>query len=163
VVRDFGTIVNMRWALVLLTLAASVSASSNLDVLVNAASSFSVTISQQLQMLHSNPSPAVFAEKTIDYAEAKTAYFEALRAALPILTSSSEGEEERSLEIAKFAAALAVSGEAQAKAADNETSAFFARFSREPRVEKARESFDRAQKAERTLRKELDRLGLGGE
>jgi hypothetical protein len=39
-----------------------------LDVLVNAAASFSATIEQQLEMLHSDPSPAGLAEKTIDYA-----------------------------------------------------------------------------------------------
>jgi hypothetical protein len=38
------------------------------------------TIQQQLETLQSVPSPAELAEKTIDYAEAKTAYFEALRA-----------------------------------------------------------------------------------
>jgi hypothetical protein len=39
-----------------------------LDVLVNAAASFSATIEQQLEMLHSDPSLAGLAEKTIDYA-----------------------------------------------------------------------------------------------
>jgi hypothetical protein len=41
-------------------------------------------IQQQLEMLQSDPSPAEFAEKTIDYAEAKTAYFMALRVAVPV-------------------------------------------------------------------------------
>jgi len=52
-----------------------------LDVLVNAAASFSATIQQQLEMLQSDTSPA---EKTTDYAEAKTAYFMALRVAVPV-------------------------------------------------------------------------------
>jgi hypothetical protein len=55
-----------------------------LDVLVNAAASFSATIQQQLETLQSDPSSAEFAEKTIDYAEAKTAYFVELRAAVPV-------------------------------------------------------------------------------
>jgi hypothetical protein len=55
-------------------------ASPTLDVLVNAAASFSAKIQQQLEMLQSNPSPAELVEKTIDYAEAKAAYFMALRA-----------------------------------------------------------------------------------
>ena len=36
-------------------------------------------------MLQSDPSPAELAEKTIDYAEAKEAYFKALRAEMPEL------------------------------------------------------------------------------
>ena len=47
-------------------------------MLVNAAASFSATIQQQVEMLQSDPSLAELAEKTIDYAEAKEAYFEAL-------------------------------------------------------------------------------------
>jgi hypothetical protein len=61
-------------AIVFFGLTTSAFASATLDVLVNAAASFSATIQQQLEMLQSNPSPAEFAEKTIDYAEAKAAY-----------------------------------------------------------------------------------------
>jgi hypothetical protein len=153
----------MRWAFALLTLATSALASPNLDVLVNAAASFSVTINQQLQMLHSNPWVAAFTEKTIDYADAKTAYFEALRAALPILTNAPRDEEERSPEIDKFAAALAVAGEEQEKAADQETLALFVRFAHDPRVEKARVEFERAKKVEQSFRKDFDGLGFGGQ
>ena len=153
----------MRWAFAFLTLATSAFASQNLDVLINAAASFSVTISQQLQMLHSNPSAAAFAEKTIDYAEAKAVYFEALRAALPILTSAPSSEEERSPEIDKFAAAFAVAREEEGKIADNQTLALFARFPHDPRIEKARVEFERAQKAEQSFLKEFDALGVGGQ
>jgi hypothetical protein len=55
-------------------LVTSAFASATLEVLVNAAASFSATIQQQLEMLQSGPSPGEFAEKTIDYAEAKEAY-----------------------------------------------------------------------------------------
>ena len=66
-------------------------ASATLDVLVNAAASFSATIQQQLEMLQTNPSPAELAEKTIDYAEAKEAYFKALRAEVPELCENCDG------------------------------------------------------------------------
>jgi hypothetical protein len=57
-------------------------ASATLDLLVNAAASFSATI---------QPSPAELAEKTIDYAEAKEAYFKALRAEIPELMNIATG------------------------------------------------------------------------
>ena len=69
--------------------------SEKLDVLVNAAASFSATIQQQLETLQSEPSPAELAEKTIDYAEAKTAYFNALRAELTELMKVPTGKEAR--------------------------------------------------------------------
>ena len=50
-------------------------------------------------MLQSNPSPAALAEKTIDYAEAKEAYFKALRAEMPELMKIATGEEERHPEL----------------------------------------------------------------
>ena len=66
--------------IVFFSLITSAFASEKLEVLVNAAASFSATIQQQLETLQSNPSPTELAEKTIDYAVAKTAYFKALRA-----------------------------------------------------------------------------------
>jgi hypothetical protein len=149
----------MRWVFAFFSLAASALAGPNLDIVVNAATSFSVTINQQLQMLHSNPSVAAFAEKTINYAEAKRAYFEALRAALPALRNAPAGEEERSPEIDKFAAALAVAGEEQVKTADEATLTLFVRFSHDPRIEKAKVEFERAQKAEQNFHKDFDGLG----
>jgi len=64
----------MLRAVVFLGLIISAFAAATLDVLVNAAASFSATIQQQLEMLQSNPSAAELAEKTIDYAEAKEAF-----------------------------------------------------------------------------------------
>jgi hypothetical protein len=58
---------------------------------VNAAASFSIAIKQQLEMLASSPSPTVFAANTIAYAEAKTAYCQALRAAMPQLINIATG------------------------------------------------------------------------
>jgi hypothetical protein len=142
---------NMRWAFAFFSLAVSALAAQNLDLLLNAAASFSVTINQQLQMLHG---------KTIDYAEAKAAYFEALRGALPTLAHAPAGEEGQSAEADKFAAALAVAEEEQQKIADKGTSALFARFSNDPRVQKARAAFERAQKAEQNFHKDFDALGF---
>ena len=112
-------------------------ASATLDVLVNAAASFSATIQQQLEMLQSNPSPAEFAEKTIDYAEAKAAYFKALGAEVPELMKIATGREARPPELDTFAAAFAVAGEKQELVADQETLVLLKRFSHNPDVEKA--------------------------
>jgi len=60
-------------------------ASATLDALVNAAARFSAAIGQQLVMVKNDPAPAEFAEKTVAYAEAKTAYFRALREEMPEL------------------------------------------------------------------------------
>jgi hypothetical protein len=54
-----------------------------LNALVNASAGFAVAIVQQLAAVQSEQSPAVLAEKTVSYARAKTAYFNALRDAVP--------------------------------------------------------------------------------
>jgi hypothetical protein len=141
-------------AIVFFGLTAPALASATLDVLVNAAASFSATIRQQLEMLQSNPSPAELAEKTIDYAEAKEAYFKALRAEMPELMKIATGKEERHPELDTFAAAFAVAGENQA--ADERTLVLLKRFFRDPDVEKARAVFDRAQKVEEKYHHDFD-------
>ena len=73
-----------------------------------------------------------------DYAEAKTAYFKALRDEVPELAKIATGKEARPPELEQFAAAFAVAGERQEMAADQETLVLLKRFSRNPRVEKAR-------------------------
>jgi len=145
-------------ALVCFSLATSAFASTTLDVLVNAAASFSATIQQQLEMLRSNPSPVELAEKTVDYAEAEEAYFNALRAEVPELLKIATGGEARPPELDTFAAAFAVAGEDQEKAADEETLVLLNRFSRNPDVEKARARFERAQKVEEKFHHEFDGL-----
>ena len=145
-------------ALVCFGLATSAFASTTLDVLVNAAASFSATIQQQLEMLHSNPSPAELAEKTVDYAEAKEAYFNALRAEVPELLKIATGREARPPELDTFAAAFAIAGEDQEKPADEETLVLLKRFSRNPDIEKARAKFERAQKVEEKFQQEFDGL-----
>src|SRR5271166_5060110 len=110
----FGQLLSLAWLRRHLPVA-------TLDVLVNAAASFSATIQQQLEMLQSDPSPAELAEKTIDYAKAKAAYFKALRAEVPELMKIATGKEARPPELETFAAAFAVAGEDQDKVADQET------------------------------------------
>ena len=148
----------MLRAVVFLGLITSAFASATLDVLVNAAASFSATIQQQLEMLQSNPSPAELAEKTIDYAEAKEAYFKALRAEVPELLKIATGRQARPPELVTFAAAFAVAGEKQEMVVDQETLALLKRFSRDPGVAKARAEFERAQKVEERFNKEFDGL-----
>ncbi|MBV8141125.1 MAG: hypothetical protein JOZ60_03675 [Verrucomicrobia bacterium] len=145
-------------AIVFFGLAASAFASATLDVLVNAAASFSATIQQQLEMLQSNPSPEEIAEKTIDYAEAKEAYFDALRAELPELMKIATGKEARPPELDSFAAAFAVAGEEQEKVADRETLVLLKRYSHNSQIEKATGEFERAQKAEQRFHKKFDGL-----
>ena len=144
----------MLRAIIFFGLIAAAFANEKLDVLVNAAASFSATIQQQLEMLQSDPTYAELAQKTIDYAEAKTAYFKALRAEVPEMMKIAMGVEERPPELDTFAAAFAVAGEDQA--ADQETAVLLKRFSRYPEVQRAREEFDRAQKVEEKFHKDFD-------
>jgi hypothetical protein len=67
-------------------------ASETSDVLGDATASFAVTIQQQFEMLVGDPAPA---EKTIDYATAKTAYFYALRAEVSDLIDIATSNETR--------------------------------------------------------------------
>ena len=130
--------------------------SEKLDVLVNAAASFSATIQQQLETLQSGPSAAELAAKTIYYAEAKTAYFNALRAELLELMKIATGKEARPPEVDTFAAAFAVAGEDQEQVADKETLVLLKRFSGNPVIEKAKAEFDRAQQVEERFHKDFD-------
>jgi hypothetical protein len=141
-------------AIVFFGLTTSAFASATLDVLVNAAASFSATIRQQLEMLQSNPSPAELAEKTIDYAEAKEAYFKALRAEMPELMKIATGKEEQPPEMDAFAAAFALASENQA--ADEQTQVLLKRFSRNPYVDNARAEFERARKVEEKFHHDFD-------
>jgi len=103
-----------------------------------------------------NSLSAKLAEKTIDYAEAKEAYFKALRAEVPELMKIATGKEARPPELDTFAAAFAVAGEDQEKAADEETLVLLKRFSPNPEIEKARVEFERAQKTEEKFHHDFD-------
>ena len=150
----------MLRAVVFLGLVISAFGAATLDMLVNAAARFSATIQQQLEMLQSNPSPAELAEKTIDYAEAKEAYFKALRAEVPELLKIATGRQARPPGLDTFAAAFAVAGEKQQMVADQERLELLKRFSRDPGVAKAMAEFDHAQRAEQTFHKDFDGLDL---
>ena len=78
-------------------------ASETLNALVNASAGFSAAILQQLAAVQSDPTPTILAEKTISYAKAKTAYFTALRDAVPELEDIATGREARPPEVDMFA------------------------------------------------------------
>jgi hypothetical protein len=69
----------MLRTIVFMAMIASVSANESLNALVNASAGFAVAIVQQIAAVQSDQSPAVFAEKTVSYARAKTACFNAYR------------------------------------------------------------------------------------
>jgi hypothetical protein len=83
-------------------LAAPAFASATLDALVNAATRFSAAIGQQLVMVKNDPAPAEFAEKTVAYAEAKTAYFTALRKEMPELINIATRRKLQLLQLDNF-------------------------------------------------------------
>ena len=60
----------------------------------------------QLATVQNDPLPAEFAEKTITYAQVKTAYFMALREAMPELTNIGTGKEPRPGQVGKFTKAF---------------------------------------------------------
>ena len=73
----------------------------SLDPLVSASVAFSMAIQQQLATTRSDPSPIALAAKTIVYADAKTAYFNALRDAAPELMNVAAGREARPTELVR--------------------------------------------------------------
>jgi hypothetical protein len=70
---------------------------------LNAAQGFALAIQQQIAAVQSITIPAELADKTISYAAAKTAYYEALRAAAPELTEIATGQRPRPPEMDRFA------------------------------------------------------------
>jgi hypothetical protein len=88
-------------------------AGGSLDPLVSASRGFSTAIQQQILAIQRGPSLIEFVAKTIVYADAKAAYFNALREAAPELMKIVAGKEERPPELDTFAAAFAVAGERQ--------------------------------------------------
>jgi hypothetical protein len=72
-------------------------------------------------MVQNDPAPAEFAEKAVAYAEAKTAYFTALREETPELINTATRRKLRPLQLDNFIATFAVAGEKQEKATDENT------------------------------------------
>ena len=120
--------------------------------------SFAVTIQQQFEMLVGDPAPAELAEKTIDYATAKTAYFNALRAEVSELIDIATSKETRPPEVDIFVAAFVVAGEEREKVADQKTLVLLKRFPNNPDIEKTRVKFERAQKLEQNFHRDFDVL-----
>ena len=56
----------------------------------------------QIAAVQSITTPKELAEKTISYAAAKTAYYEALRAVVPELTDIATGKKQRPPEVDRF-------------------------------------------------------------
>jgi hypothetical protein len=150
----------MLRAFLFLCLASAALGSEKLDVLVNAAASFSATIQQQLETLQSDPSPEEIADKTVDYSEAKMAYFNALSAEMPEAMTIAKGEATRHSELDLFAAAFAVADEDQEKTADNETAVLLKQYSGNPDVEKAKVEFRRAKAVEEKFHRDYDEFNI---
>jgi hypothetical protein len=92
----------------------------------------------------------------------KTAYFKALRDEVPEMMKLAMGKEERPPDLDTFAAAFAVAGEDQEKAADAQTLVLPTRFPSNPEVEKARAEFERAQKVEERFHEDFDSVDFTG-
>ena len=92
---NFGLLFKNLVAVICFSLATLAFATEPLDALVKSAGRFSAAIQQQLATVQNNPAPAKFAERTIEYAQAKTTYFAALRAAMPELINIATGKEPR--------------------------------------------------------------------
>jgi hypothetical protein len=74
------------------------------------------------------------------------------------LTKIATDKEERPPELDAFAAAFAVAGEKQEKAADEATRVLLKRFSGNSDVQKATAEFERTQKVEQRFHKDFDGL-----
>jgi len=129
------------WRIAFFALATSVFAGERLNALVTAAQDFSVAIQRQLAAVQGDISPTELVERTVSYAKAKTAYFNALRAEIPEMTDIATGRQPRPSDLDKFPAAFSVAGEKQERAADEETLILLQRFSGNPGVEKAGAEF----------------------
>ena len=144
------------FGVIFLGLAAPALAGATLDALVNAAARFSAAIGQQLVMLKNDPAPAEFAEKTVAYAEAKTAYFTALREEMPELNNIATRRKLQLLQLDNFIMAFSLASEKQQKVADEKTRVLLKRLSGDPDVDKAGVEFERAQKTEESFHEDFD-------
>jgi hypothetical protein len=131
------------------------SAFASLEDLVAASRNFSIAIQQQLAAFR-DPSPSEFAERTISYADAKTAYYTTLRAAVPELISIATGKEARPAELDAMTGIFSGAGEKQEKIADKETADLLSLLSGNPDIERATVEFERAQKLEAQFHIDFD-------
>jgi hypothetical protein len=103
--------VRFFWSIAFFAFATSVFAGEKLNALVTAAQDFSVAIQEQLAAVQSDISATQIVEKTVTYAKAKTAYYNALRAEMPEMTDIATGRQPRPSDLDKFPAAFSVAGE----------------------------------------------------
>jgi hypothetical protein len=140
--------VRFFWGIAFFAVATPVFAGEKLNALVTSAQDFSVAIQEQLSAVQSDISATQLVEKTVAYAKAKTAYYNALRAEMPEMIDIATGRQPRPSDLDKFPAAFSVAGEKLEKAADGETLVLLQRFSGKSDVERARAEFERAQEVE---------------
>jgi hypothetical protein len=140
--------VRFFWSIAFFAFATSVFAGERLNALVTAAQGFSVATQEQLAAVQSDISATQLAEKTVAYAKAKTAYYDALRAEMPEMTDIATGRQPRPPDLDKFPAAFSVAGEIVERAADQETAILLQRFAGKPGVEEARAEFGKEQEVE---------------
>ena len=140
--------VRFFWSIAFFAFATSVFAGERLNALVTAAQDFSVAIKEQLTAIQSDISATRLVEKTVAYAKAKTAYYNALRAEMPEMIDIAMGRQPRPSDLDKFPAAFSVAGEKLERVTDEETSILLQRFPGNPDVERARAEFERAQEVE---------------
>jgi hypothetical protein len=88
---------------------------------------------------------------------AKTAYFEALRAAMPEIIRNAIAEKE-SPQLEAFTSAFRAAGEKQQEEAEQKTKAVFQRLPSSPDIEHARLEFEHARKVEDGFHKDFDGL-----
>jgi hypothetical protein len=103
--------VRFFWSIAFFALGTSLFAGERLNALVTAAQDFSVAIQEQLAAVQSDISATQLVEKTVTYAKAKTAYYDALRAEMPKMTDIATGRQPRPSDLDKFLAAFIFAGE----------------------------------------------------
>jgi hypothetical protein len=143
-------------ALLILALITPALSEVTLNDLVDAARWYSAAIRKQTEIVQNVPPLTEFAAMTIDYAQAKAAYFEVLAKVIPELTDIAAGRKARPPELDNIAKTFSLAGEEQKKAVDRETLRLLKRFDRNPEIEKAQSEFIRAQKIEEDFRREFD-------
>jgi hypothetical protein len=84
------------------------------------------------------------AEKTISYAAAKTAYYDALRLAVEIAI----GRKSRPPQVDRFAQSFSVAGGKQEKVVEEATAALLGKLPLDSDIQKAKAAFDQAQSVE---------------
>jgi hypothetical protein len=85
--------VRFFWRIAFFGVATSLFAGERLNELVTAAQEFSVAIQEQLAAVKSDISATELVEKTVSYAKAKIAYFNALRAEAPEMMDIATGRQ----------------------------------------------------------------------